>query len=247
MMRCLLASLLLAALSVLAEPSAPGDPVAGAALAEQLRNAFPEENSQLHGTLIIRVGGQTKNVPVVCRVIVHDGSWESDYDTTATTDAGAEQLMVIHRTNAPNEYIYARAPAPSAPLPKPTPISPVEAAATPLADSDFSAGDLGLDFLHWPQQRKLKSEMHLGQMCYVLESCNPAAASIVRVKSYIDKESNGLLIADGYDATDHRVKVFSLSGNSFKKVHGHYQLEQMDIRDVKKRSHTELKFDMQDK
>jgi hypothetical protein len=89
--------------------------------------------------------------------------------------------------------------------------------------------------------------MRLGQPCYVLESRDPEAKSIVRVKSYIDKESNGLLIATGYDAGDHPIKVFSLSGNSFKKVNGHYQLEQMDIRDVKKRSHTALKFDMQDK
>jgi hypothetical protein len=247
MMRRFLASLLLAALPALADPPAPDALAAGKALAEQIRNAVPEENSRIQGTLIIRAGGLTKNVPVVCRVAVHDGTWETDYDIAATAMAGAEQLMVIHRTNAPNEYLYARAPAPSAPLPKPAPMSPVEAAATPLAGSDFSAADLGLDFLHWPEQRQLKGEMRLGQPCYVLESRDPEAKSIVRVKSYIDKESNGLLIADGYDAADHLVKDFSLHGSSFKKVNGHYRLEKMSIRDAKKHSRTELKFDMQDK
>jgi hypothetical protein len=186
-------------------------------------------------------------VPVVCRVVIHDGSWETDYDTAATVSTGAEQLIVIHHTNAPSEYLYARAPSPPAPLPKPAPMSSTEAAATPLAGSDFSAADLGLDFLHWPQQRQFKSEMRLGQWCYVLDSRDPDAKTIGHVKSYIDKESNGLLIAEGFDATEHLVKKFSLSGSSFKKVNGHYRLEKMDIHDLKKRSRTELKFDMQDK
>jgi len=247
MIRCLVASLLLAALPVLADPSAPGDPAAGQTLAAQIRDGVPEETSEIKGTLIISAHGQTKNVPVVCRVVVHDGTSEFDYDTAATADAGAEKLIVIHRTNAPNEYLYARAPGPSTPLPKPAPISPAEAAVTPLAGSDFSAGDLGLDFLHWPQQIQLKGEMRLGQPCYVLESRDPEAKSILRVKSYIDKESNGVLIADGYDATEHLVKHFSLHGSSFKKVNGHYRLEKMDIRDAKKDSHTELKFDIEEK
>jgi hypothetical protein len=247
MMRRILASLLWAALPALADPPVAGDPAAGKALAEQIRNALPEENSEIKGTLIIRAGGQTKNVPVVCKVIIRDGAWETDYDTAATADAGAEQLIVIHRTNAPVEYLYARSPAPSAPLPKPAPMSPAEAAATSLAGSDFSAADLGLDFLHWPQQRQFRSEMRLGQVCYVLESRDPEAKSIGRVTSYIDKESNGLLIAEAYDATEHLVKHFSLSGSSFKKVNGHYRLEKMDIQDKKKHSRTELKFDTEDK
>ncbi len=196
--------------------------------------------------MIIRAGDQTVNVPVVCRVVLHDGFWESDYDTAATNNHGAEKLIVIHRTNAPVEYLFARAPSPSAPLPKPAPLSPAEAAATPLAGSDFSAADLGLDFLHWPQQRRLKGEMHLGQPCYVLESRDPDAQSIVRVISYIDKESNGLLIADAYDATEHLVKHFSLGNGSFKKVNGRYHLEKMDIQDKKKHSRTELRFDIKD-
>jgi hypothetical protein len=243
----LFASLLAAALPAFANPPASDDLATGQALAEQIRNAVPEESSPVQGTLVIHADGQTKSVPVVCRVLIHDASWETDYDTAATANSGAEQLIVIHGTNAPNAYLYARAPALSAPLPKPAPISPADAAATPLAGSDFSAGDLGLDFLHWPQQRRLKGEMRLGQPCYVLESRDPAAKSIVRVKSYIDKESNGLLIANGYDAEDHLVKEFSLHGSSFKKVNGHWRLEKMDIRNVKNRSQTELKFDILDK
>ena len=59
----------------------------------------------------------------------------------------------------------------------------------------------------------------------------PAAKSIVRVKSYIDKESNAPILAEGYDARDHLVKEFSLRGSSFKKVNGHWRLEKMGISD----------------
>ncbi len=241
------ASLLAAALPAFADPPASDDLAAGQALAQQIRNALPEDTNMVRGTLIIRAGGRTTNVPVVCRVVLHPATWETDYDAAATTNHGAEQLIVIHATNAPNVYLYARAPAPSAPLPKPAPISSADAAATPLAGSDFSAGDLGLDFLHWPRQRQLRGEMRLGQPCYVLESRDQSAKFIVRVKSFIDKESNGLLIADGYDAADHLVKEFSLHGSSFKKVNGHWRVEKMDIRDFKRHSQTELKFDTEDK
>jgi Outer membrane lipoprotein-sorting protein len=246
-MRHIVAALLISVAPAMADPSLTNDVAAGQALAAQIRNSVPEEESQIQGTLIIRTGGQITNVPVTCRVAVHDGNWETDYDVPATSTSGAERLMVIHYTNAPNEYLYARAASPSAPLPQPVALSRAEAAATPLAGSDFSAADLGLDFLHWPQQRRLKGEMRLGQPCYVLESRDPSAKSIVRVKSYIDKESNGLLIAEGFDATDHLVKEFSLHGSSFKKVNGHWRLEKMDIRDNKKHSRTELKFDTPDK
>jgi hypothetical protein len=88
--------------------------------------------------------------------------------------------------------------------------------------------------------------MRLGQPCYVLESCDPQASGITRVKSYIDKESNGLLIAEGFDAQGHLIKEFSLHGSSFKKVNGHWRLEKMDIRNVRNHSQTELKYDTQE-
>jgi hypothetical protein len=245
-MHRILAFWLLAALPALAAPQAP-EPATGLGMAQQIRDAFPEDTNSVQGILIISAAHQTKNVPIVCHVVIHDDSWEADYDTAATTNSGAEQLIVIHRPHAPNQYLYARAADASAPLPKPAPLSPEDAATTPLAGSDFSAGDLGLEFLHWPQQVKLKGEMRLGQPCYVLESRDPAAKSIVRVKSYIDKESNAPIVAEGYDAAGHEVKEFSLHGSSFKRVNGHWRLENMDIRDKKNHSHTELKFDIMDK
>jgi hypothetical protein len=224
-------------------PATPEELAAGQALAEHLRSAVPEENSEFHGRLIIKSQGVTREIPVVCTVTVHPSTWETDYKTAATAQTGAESLVVLHSTNGPNQYLYARAAAPSDALPKPAPV-PAAEACLPLAGSDFSLADLGLDFLHWPVQRQLKGEMRLGEPCYVLESSDPQAREIVRVRSDIDKEFGGPLIADGYDAAGNLVKEYSLHGSSFKKVHGRWQLEKMEIRNKKTSSHTELKFDL---
>jgi hypothetical protein len=150
---------------------------------------------------------------------------------------------VIHSPNEPNQYFYSRASSPTDPLPEPKPIKP-EQAAIPLAGSDFWLSELGFDFLHWPQQKKLKGEMRLGRPCYVLESINPDAPSVVRVKSYIDKESGGILVAEGYDRNKKLVKDFSLGGSSFKKVNGQWQLKKMKISSPKTDSETVLEFDL---
>jgi hypothetical protein len=224
-------------------PATPQELEAGQALAEHLRSAMPEENSQVRGKLIIKTEGAPREIPIVCQVVLNLTNWETDYETAATTQCGAERLVVFHNTNGPNQYLYAQAASPAAALPKPAPVPPSDA-SIPLAGSDFSLADLGMEFLHWPVQRQLKDQMRLGQPCYVLESSNPQAHGIVRVKSYIDKESGGPLIADGYDAQGSLVKEYSLHGSSFKKVHGRWQLEKMDIRNKKTGSHTELKFDL---
>lgn len=216
---------------------------AGQALAEKIRSAAPEENSTIHGTLITAVGDAKREVPVTCRVIVGATNWETDYDTAATAQIGAEQLKVIHSIDGPNRYLYARAASPSAPLPKLAPIAPADA-DIPLGGSDFSLADLGLEFLHWPIQRELKDEPRNGEPCYVLESKNPQGKEIVRVRSDIDKKYGAPSLIYAYDGQSNVVKYFSIGGSSLKKINGRWQLEKMDIRNKKTGSHTELKFDL---
>jgi hypothetical protein len=224
-------------------PPTPEELAAGQALAGRVRSAVPVENSEFHGRLLIKSQGVLREIPIVCRVTVHLDKWETDYETAGTAECGAEHLVVVHSANGPNQYLYARAAAPSAALP---PLSPLPAAEAdrPLAGSDFSLADLGLEFLHWPGQRELKGEMRLGEPCYVLESANPQGREFVRVRSDIDKEFGAPLVAVGYDARGRVVKEYSLHGSSFKKVNGRWQVEKMDIRNKKTGSHTELKFDL---
>jgi hypothetical protein len=220
------------------------DEAGGQALAEQIRSAMPEKDSEIHGVLIISAGKAKNRIPVVCEVRLHGETWETVYQTEATPAAGAERLAIIHSTNGPNRYSYARAAKPGAPLPQPGPVLPADMEG-PFAGSDFSLGDLGLEFLHWPGQCQLAGEMRLGQPCYVLESAHSQTGGIARVKSWIDKESLGLLVAEAYDSAGHEIKEFSLDHKSFKKdAQGHWHLEEMGIDNKKTRSHTDLKFDM---
>lgn len=214
---------------------------AGQALAERLRSAEPEENSDIHADLLIHAAKQTRQIPMICRVIITNGSWETTYDTASTTNMGAERLVIRHYVNGPNEYLFAEAAGPDKAIPALAPMPAAQAEETPLAGSDFSLGDLGLEFLHWPEQRRLPDETHLDRACYVLESRRPGQG-ITLVKSYFDKESGGLLIADAWDADGRQAKEFSLHGSSFKKVNGHWRLEKMAITNRKLHSHTEIKF-----
>ena len=240
----LLAAVLLAAHPLHASQASEEENAAGQALASELRSGMPATDSEIHGTLIIVSGDKTTEVPVSCQVKrLEDGTWETLYRTKPQGVMAAEELVVIHSTNGPNRYLYTRAASATASLPQAKPL-PEEQLSGLLAGSDFSFGELGMEFLHWPQQLRLKGQMRLGQPCYVLESRNPRPGPIARIRSYIDEESGGLLLAEAYDAEGRIVKTFSLHGSSFKKVNGQWRLEKMEMRDKNRHSRTTLKFDI---
>jgi hypothetical protein len=216
-------------------PAVPfADPAAGQALAAQIRSSVPTEDSDIHGLLLIDSKAGHKEIPVDCQVLVHpdSGDWQTIYQTTATNQINAERLVITHGPAQPNVYLYNGEK-----------IAPA-ATAIPFAGSDFSVGDLGLEFLHWPGQAELKGEMRLGQPCHVLLSTNSPQGGVAAVKSFIDRESGVLLIAEATDTNGVLVKKFSLHGSSFKKVNGQWHLEKMEIQNEITGSHTVLKFDM---
>jgi hypothetical protein len=222
---------------------------AGQALAARLRSAEPVEDSEVSGSLVIkrRRGEPVMEIPITCKVFARSNAWDSVYETGATAQVGAQKLVVEHRANGPSVYRYGAAAAGSTVAPE---LRPVEADRldTPLAGSDFSIGELGLEFLFWADQTRLKGEMRLGEPCYVLESRD---ASGNRIRSWIDKESveqnaPGLMVVEAYDAANRLVKEFTLGHGSFKKVNGRWQLKQMKIRSVQQKSETVLKFNLAD-
>lgn len=217
---------------------------AGQQLAAELRNAPPEEASEITGMLKVRAPSRKMDLPVRAQVVMEGDKWKTSYTTKGTSNAPAFQVLVIHATNSPNQYFFSQAKDNSGPVPEPVALQNTEPQNVSLAGSDFSLADLGLDFLHWPEQNRLTGELRLGRDCYLLESRNPKAGEMVRVKSWIDKESNGVLVAEGYNAKDELVKKFSLSGSSFKKIKGRWQLEKMTIYSPKKKSETVLQFDL---
>lgn len=226
----------------------------GQGLAALLSSMEPLENTEIHGTLVIsnKEKHQRSEAPFVGKVIRHETNWESVFQTAATAKSPAETLVVIHTADGPNRYLYGRALSPTNGPVTPAPISVERAAATAFAGSDYSLADLGLDFLHWPSQVRLRGETRLNRPCYVVESRDSRSPGIVRVRSFIDQEyattigSQGfpaILVAEAYDLQNDEVKEFSLHRSSFKKVNGQYQLEQMEIENLKTRSQTTMKFD----
>jgi hypothetical protein len=115
-----------------------------------------------------------------------------------------------------------------------------------FASSDFWICDLGLQFFHWPDQKVLPKTTNLkrGRAYTLLESTNPDPGTngYSRVVSWIDQETGGILEADAYDAQGKLLKVFE--PKSFKKVNGHWELQEMEIRNVQTDSRTRLEFDL---
>jgi hypothetical protein len=250
MKRCLtaVALLLLAGAPVLSQSAAVPEALsglepkeAGQILAARLRSLTPAEESQFKGALNIR-HGQTRIIPLTLRITIDGSVWKATYETTGTERLPAERLIIAHRTNCPNEYLYAKADKPGEPPGSLRRLAGKEA-ALPFAGSDFWLADLGLEFLHWPNQRLLKTEMRKGRVCHALESSDPQAApgNYARVISWVDKESGGIILAEGYDHGNKLLKEFSIG--KVTKIEGQWQLEEMEIRNVQTRSRTRLEFD----
>lgn len=223
----------------------PNAEAEGRALVAQLLAQEPAQNLTNHGVLNIRPGrgkGPTRETPVGFRLFSGAGEWRSVYETAPTNQTAAVRLTVIRKANGANEYHLAEA-ANSVALETGGKILADAEVMTPFAGSDFWAADLGLEFLHWPTQRLLTKEMTRGQSCNVLESLAPSGQTngYVRVKSWLDIDTGGVVYAEAYDAKGALVKEFAPKG--VKKVEGRWELEEMQINNRQTGSRTRLRFD----
>jgi hypothetical protein len=80
-----------------------------------------------------------------------------------------------------------------------------------------------------------------------LESTNPdpSTNSYLRVVSWIDSESGGIVQAWAYDSNNKLFKEFY--PKDFKKINGQWQVEEMDIENDQTGSRTRLEFDLKQK
>lgn len=240
----LLLPFLVAAVSVAAQPlkivTVPeGDATEGAALRAELLAQRPG-NSTISAVLKTRDGnGRRTEIPVKLETRIVDATrWEATYETTGGDLQLREKLTVVHQDTLPNIYRVTRADSTNA-----VELTGAKSFAA-FAGTDFFAGDLGLEFLHWPQQLVLKHEMKRGRPCRVLESRNPSPAGLAyaRVVSWVDTETGGLLRAEAFDARDQLVKEFSV--RSFKKVAGQWELKEMEILSPQSDTRTRLEFNL---
>ncbi|MBM3832042.1 MAG: outer membrane lipoprotein-sorting protein [Verrucomicrobia bacterium] len=217
----------------------------GQELAREVISQWPERNAVFYGFLISRDGdGKRTKRPLKYSIIVGDEAWQATYEVQPTLSSPGQRLAIIHRENQPNEYLLS-------PLTNMTSASAqmarVAAPETflPFAGSDYWLCDLGLEFLHWPEQRLIKDAkitMRSNRACKVLESINPSPAGngYARVVSWLDGESHAPIYAEAYDRQGKLFKVYSLKG--FKKVNGRWQPKEMEIRNENTDSRTHLEF-----
>jgi len=236
---CLLAAGSLGSANELSEAQ-----IEGHDLARQLRELKPETNSLLTGAVRIRERKRKrKEIPVRFETVVTATNWTTIYTTTGTNLNERESLVVIHAQNQPNRYRLEKGNISKSTTNNSTTLTG-EDAMIPFAGSDFWLADMGLEFLHWPEQQVLKKELRKGQSCYVLESKKKPGATkgYVRVVSWIDIDTGGIVHADAYDAKRRLLKEFD--PQKLKKVNGQWQLREMEMYNVQTRSLTRIEFDL---
>jgi outer membrane lipoprotein-sorting protein len=234
-------SVFLLATAVTAAELPPGvDPVKlGQSLAEELRSAEPSDASEFTGMLKIRKPGFTNAVPISCKIETHAACWTVTYETKGGGNQPPQRLVIKRAADKPNVYLYAERTGEMRELAR-------HELNLPLAGSDFWLIDLGLDFLFWPQQRVTGHEMRRNRSCRILESRDPKAipGGYARVLSWIDVEHSGIIMAEAY-ATDDKKPLKEFKIGSFKKVKGKYELQDMEIRNPKADTRTQLEFNLE--
>lgn len=208
----------------------PTGPEAGRKLAAELRQIRPLGSTNTHGVLkILGRGHKIPLVPMDGRVVVTETNWTVTYVTKPTDTNLAEKFTVIFSPDGPNRYFYARADAPGKSPGEPKELASGEA-DIPIGGSDFWLSDLGLEFLHWPDQNRLKGDISNSRGRYVLVSINPhpAPGHYSQVKTWIDKEADQPTEAEAYqfNSTNKVMKRFILDKVA-KNSDGSYQVKEM--------------------
>lgn len=218
----------------------------GETLAAQLRLSKPVEDFEVQGVLEIRASdGRRSRLPVRFQTLVGKDRWSAVYEVLPGGGSPVQKLTIEHKPDQAPLYLLRQADPGANGFRKLS----GEQAMVPFAGSDFWLADFGFEFLQWPQQRslKIKNAMRKGRPCRVLESTNPQPTkdAYSRVVSWIDRETDGLILADAYGPDGKILKHFSIG--SITKVNDRWELKNMEIRNEKTDSRTRIEFDFHTK
>jgi Outer membrane lipoprotein-sorting protein len=202
----------------------------------------PDQNLTNTGSLDIRdAQGHERQIPVRFDIAVASPKWLSVYVAAPSAAFQGEEFTVIHQDAQLNQYRLVRGSISQA-----VPLSGNQL-MVPFVGSDFWLTDLGLDFLHWPQQRILKKQMRKNFFCDVLQSTNPkpAPGAYSRVVSWIAANRPDEIIVVHGDAYDHEGRLLKeFDPRKVEKINGVWQLEEMQIRNRQTGSRTLIEFNL---
>jgi hypothetical protein len=206
----------------------------------------PQQDLTNTGLLKLRDAlGQQREMPLKLGVFTTPTNWLSVYEAVGTGDAPRAKLTITHRDGQPSQYLLSQSPVPGAALPSPDELAGQQL-MIPFAGSDFWVADLGLEFLHWPQQRVLRKQMRSSLYCDVLQSVNPqpAPGAYSRVVTWIaiNRPDDIVIVhADAYDSRDKLLKEFD--PRKLKRINGYYQPKELEMRNVQTDSSTRIEID----
>ena len=211
------------------------DPLpSGEVLARSIRDSLPAEDAVIDATMEVTLRDRTRVKTSLKIQTKRLGQAEClmTYETNPSKVDGVH--WVIHRTIAkPNRYRIGKK---AKHLAKPAEMH------VGLAKSAFTLADLGLEFLHWPNQTTIRKQRRKSRACHVLESSRTSAddGGFLRVVTWVDIKSGGILAADFFSLATKAKKRFSVKG--LTKSDGQWQVDEMEMIDVEGRTRSRLQF-----
>jgi hypothetical protein len=205
----------------------------------------PEQPVTNTGLLKIRdAEGKQREVPTRFDIVPGPDRWLNVYE--ATPNSRRLKLTIVHSDSQSNQYQLSGVGTSGGSSTNPSKLASNEL-MTPFAGSDFWIADLGLEFLHWPQQRVVRKQMRKGLFCDVLQSTNPrpVPGGYSRVVSWIAinrPEDIVIVHAEAFDTRDKLLKEFD--PKKVEKVNGVWQLEEMEIRNRQTGTRTRIDFNL---
>lgn len=212
----------------------------GKALVTELLSRAPEPSTRTNLLRIRDGNGRQREFPVRFEIQVSPTNWCSLYETLPGEQTpGRDKLSVTSQPGGRSIYRLTQASGSATDR-------ELQGNETmvPFAGSDFWVADLGIEFLHWPEQLLLRKELRKGQSCDVLESTNPAKTpgAYSKVIAWIDIDTGGIVHADAYDQEGRIFKQFDPS--ELQKVQGHMQVKEIEMRNRKTGSRSWVTFDL---
>ena len=204
----------------------------GQDLARSIRDAIPTESASLEASMEVTLRDRKRiKTPLTIKTTpLCQAECLMTYETKPSDGNG--EYWVVQRVFAKrNEYRIGK---------DAKRLAKGEELETRLANSSFTLADLGLEFLHWPDQKTLRKQRRKSRFCHVLESSRSDSEGALRVLSWVDIKSGGILAADFYSADGKVLKRFSVKG--LTKKDGQWQVDEMEMRDVAERTRSRLRL-----